>query len=71
METIRAFSQAELEKICAILADTGGGLTGSEIGSLLVRLNVDDSTPEITKRHRLFNALGPLQTLTGSGNLIG
>lgn len=66
MVSIRAFSQAELEKICAILADTG-----SEIGSLLARLNVDDPTPNITKRHRLFNALASLQSRAGTGKLIG
>lgn len=47
----------QLEAICQVLADTGDGLTGTEIGRILSQLGFDDTDPTITKRHRLFNAL--------------
>ena len=50
------FSQSELEAIAGALADTSEGLTGSEIGHLLVTCKMPDPTPEMTKRHRLYNA---------------
>ncbi|MFQ5874757.1 MAG: TIGR02391 family protein, partial [Dehalococcoidia bacterium] len=71
MPAIREFSQAEMEQVCAILADTGSGLTGSEIGRLLAQLKIHDPTPTVTKRHRLFNALAARQTQTRSGNVVG
>jgi uncharacterized protein (TIGR02391 family) len=52
------------------LADTSGGLTGTEIGGLLQTLGIDDSSPGITKRHRLFAALGGRQRRDRCANLI-
>ena len=71
MPVIPEFSQAELERVSAVLADTGGGLTGSEIGRLLALLDIPDPSPGITKRHRLFNALAREQTAKRSGNIVG
>lgn len=71
MPAIVQFPQAELESICDILAETNSGLTGSEIGSLLARLNIPDPMPAMTKRHRLFQALSDHQEQTHSGNIIG
>jgi uncharacterized protein (TIGR02391 family) len=38
------------------LGDTADGLTGSEIGHLLATCKMSDPTPDMTKRHRLYNA---------------
>jgi hypothetical protein len=46
-----------LERICDVLADTSTGFTGSEIGKLLMRLSIADPQPQMTKRHRLYEAL--------------
>jgi uncharacterized protein (TIGR02391 family) len=70
MPTIPEFSQAGLESICKVLADTQRGLTGSEIGSILARLDIADPMPEITKRHRLFQALAEHQTRIHSGSIV-
>lgn len=51
------FSQSQVEAIAAALGDTECGLTGSEIGHLLHVCGIPDPTPQITKRHRLHNAL--------------
>jgi uncharacterized protein (TIGR02391 family) len=50
------FTQSQIEAIAAALADTGEGLTGSEIGHLLATCRMSDPTPALTKRHRLHNA---------------
>jgi hypothetical protein len=42
-----------LKALCSVRGDTGGGLTGSEIGALLRQCQTDDVAPGITKRHRL------------------
>lgn len=50
-----------LEALCAVLGDTGGGLTGTEIGALLRQCQIEDVAPGITKRHRLYQALAARQ----------
>jgi uncharacterized protein (TIGR02391 family) len=57
MPAIQQINESHLEAICNILGDTGSGLTGSEIGKLLARCNINDPEPSITKRVRLFAAL--------------
>jgi hypothetical protein len=59
--TIRAamakqFTRSQLQAIADALGDTSEGLTGSEIARLLATCRIADTSPEITKRHRLFNA---------------
>jgi hypothetical protein len=61
---------APRKAICAVLGDTDAGLTGSEIGRLLDRCNIDDPSPEMTKRHRLFEALRARQTKDGCANNV-
>lgn len=46
-----------LEKLCAVMADTSTGLTGSEIGRHLSQCGITDPEPTLTKRHRLYEAL--------------
>src|ERR1700733_3046282 len=52
----RTFTQSETHAIADALGDTNDGLTGSEIAHLLQTCNIKDTHPEITKRHRLYNA---------------
>jgi hypothetical protein len=70
MAAITKFDPVVLERICDVLADTGTGLTGSEIGKLLRRLSIDDPMPAMTKRLRLFDALSRRQQTDHSGNLV-
>jgi uncharacterized protein (TIGR02391 family) len=51
------FTQSQLQAIADALGDTDRGLTGSEIGHLLMSCRMTDTDPGLTKRHRLYNAL--------------
>lgn len=70
MPTIPTFGDSHLEAICAALGDTDIGLTGSEIGELLARSQIEDPFPTITKRKRLFGALRRRQEQDRCGNAI-
>src|SRR5262249_23020028 len=50
------FTQSQLQAIADALGDTSDGLSGSEIGHLLNSCRMDDPSPAMTKRHRLYNA---------------
>jgi uncharacterized protein (TIGR02391 family) len=52
----KTFSQSELEAIAQALADTNDGLTGSEIGHILMSLKMADPARDMTKWKRLHNA---------------
>jgi hypothetical protein len=52
----KMFSPSQLQAIADALGDTVDGLTGSEIAHLLRICRMNDTTPDMTKRHRLFNA---------------
>jgi uncharacterized protein (TIGR02391 family) len=56
-----SIDEAHLEEICKVLADTTTGLTGSEIGALLTRLDIADPNVSATKRVRLYDALSMRQ----------
>ena len=68
MDKIPPFNAQKLEAACKILADTGRGLTGSEIGYLLQDCLISDLSPEMTKWKRLFNALVEAQNKHTVGN---
>lgn len=59
-----------LEALCGVIGDTGGGLTGSEIGTLLRQCQIEDVAPGITKRHRLYEALARRQERDGVANNV-
>jgi uncharacterized protein (TIGR02391 family) len=61
---------AELESVCRVLADTTGGLTGTEIGNLLSLLGIRDPAAGITKWKRLFAALSEQQQRDRCGNNV-
>lgn len=58
-----------LRRICAVLADTGSGLTGREIAALLREAGITDPG-EMTKRDRLFEALEARQARDGVSNAV-
>lgn len=51
-----AWSYSTLKEVAGVLADTSDGLTGKEIGDLLLRLGMPDPLPTATKRDRLTEA---------------
>ncbi|YCI06606.1 TIGR02391 family protein (plasmid) [Ensifer sp. D2-11] len=53
---MKTFTQSQLQAIADALRDTEHGLTGSEIAHLLATVKIIDTTPQMTKRHRLYNA---------------
>jgi uncharacterized protein (TIGR02391 family) len=57
----KLFTQAQLQAIADALGDTSEGLTGSEIAHLLATCSIQDTSPEITKRYRLYNAFAAHQ----------
>lgn len=64
-----SFTQVQLTAICDALGHTDQGLTGSEIAHLLATCHIADTHPDLTKRHRVFNALANDQN--GRGNRTG
>ncbi len=67
---VEAFPDNILRRICDILADTGSGLSGTEMSMLFQTLGTSDPTPDITKRHRLYNALSARQAQDRCGNHV-
>ena len=57
----KMFNQSQLQAIADALGDTTDGLTGSEIAHLLLTCRIADTTPDATKRHRLYNAFANSQ----------
>src|SRR5262245_55294580 len=70
MAVIPKFEDQILQKICDIIGNTSSGLTGSEIGKFLQACGIDDVSPSITKRDRLFEALLKRQSRDGCGNNV-
>lgn len=69
-DPIPPFSADVLQGIADVLGATDGGLTGSEMARLLKQARILDVNPEITKRHRLFNALANRQEGDEVGNCV-
>jgi uncharacterized protein (TIGR02391 family) len=70
MAPIPKLQETRLQAICAVIGDTAEGLTGTQIGQLLDRCGIDDPSPGITKRDRLFDALRAKQERDGCANSI-
>lgn len=64
------FTQEQLQSISNVLGDTEKGLTGSEIGHILQQCQLDDPSPTIIKRHRIFNVLAESQNKLQDGKYI-
>lgn len=65
-----SWSYPVLKAIADVLADTSVGLTGREIGDLLIRLNMEDPLPTATKRDRLAEAFVARQNKDRSSKRI-
>jgi uncharacterized protein (TIGR02391 family) len=70
MAAIPKIDETKLEAICAVIGDTAAGLTGSEIGRVLTRCNIQDPSSGMAKRHRLFEALRARQANDGCANNV-
>lgn len=70
MPPIPKFPANNLQRICDVLADTGAGLTGSEIGRYLEQVGISDIDQKNTKRYRLNSALSAKQDKDGCGNYV-
>lgn len=70
MATNPSLPPAELESVCRVLADTDGGLTGTEIGMLLAQLGIFDPASGLTKWKRLLVALAAQQQRDCCGNKV-
>ena len=68
MEKIIPFKPQKIEAVCRVIADTERGLTGSEIGYLIVDCKMKDVDPSNTKWKRLFNSLVDSQNRHKVGN---
>jgi uncharacterized protein (TIGR02391 family) len=68
MTRIPPFSSQHLEAACRVLADTERGLSGTQIERLLQEIDVVDTSPDMAKWKRLFNALASVQNQHQVGN---
>jgi uncharacterized protein (TIGR02391 family) len=60
-----AFKQSVMTAIADALGHTDEGLTGTEISHLLETCRIKDVDPDLTKRHRLYNAFAHDQNTRG------
>lgn len=70
MAHLPCFASAELEAACKVLGETTNGLSGNEIGHLLLTIGVDDPDRNATKWKRLYNALAAKQNQVNAGNFV-
>lgn len=61
MALFPSIEEVHLQQLCCVLAATTGGVSGSEIGSLLAQLGIPDVPMAPNKRERLFIALANRQ----------
>jgi uncharacterized protein (TIGR02391 family) len=70
MAAIPSIREPILQALCDVLGATDTGLSGSEIGRYLGECGVADPIPNMTKRHRLFQALKERQAQDGCANNV-
>lgn len=70
--TIRrpVFEASVIEAICRTIADTNDGLTGAEIGGILIQCSIKDIDPQNTKWKRLYHAFVEWQNANQCSNHI-
>jgi len=69
-QLVPPFMPQTLEGIARVLGDTNDGLTGPEIGRLLMDCQIPDPSPDMTKWKRLFNAFVEFQNEHQAGNHV-
>lgn len=67
---VKAFDSSSLEALARELAETVGGLTGSELTRTLAEARIPDVDPQNTKWKRLFNAFVDFENEHGVGNHV-
>ncbi len=69
MAPLPPFDEAIVDGLAAVIGDTSSGFTGGQIGALLERSGIPDPG-EMTKRHRVSQALHDEQGRTRVGNCV-
>lgn len=69
MTALSPFDEAVIDGVAAVIGETNTGFSGSDIASFLQRSGIPDPG-EITKRHRVSQALHAEQTRTNAGNCL-
>ena len=69
MAPLPPFDEAIVDGLAAVIGDTSSGFTGGQIGTLLERSGIPDPG-EMTKRHRVSQALHDEQGRTRVGNCV-
>ncbi|WP_312822727.1 hypothetical protein [Epilithonimonas sp.] len=64
------FTPPVLESLCKTIGDTVDGLTGTEIGQILINSNIEDIDPYATKWKRLYAAFANWQNMNQCSNHI-
>ncbi len=59
-----------LEGICRVVADTEKGLSGTELGKVILDAKMKDVNPEMTKWKRLYNSCADIQNRLGCSNNV-
>ncbi len=70
MASYPKLSNEILANLCAVVGDTSGGLTGSQIAKYFAAAGINDPLSGITKRDRLFEALRAKQDEDNCSNNI-
>ena len=60
----------QLESICRAIGEAENGLTGAEIGQILLDSHIEDTDPQLTKWKRLYNAFVKWQNKSQCSNNI-
>lgn len=66
----KSIDSGTLEGIARIIADTGQGLTGTELSKFIPESGLTDVDPSITKWKRLYNSFVEYQNRTQNSNCI-
>ena len=67
---VATFTDEQLRHLCDVFGDQATGLTGSEIGTLLLRLDLADLGPGATRRARILEALRRRQERDQGGLIV-
>lgn len=69
-ESIKPFTDGQLQSISKAIGNTEIGLTGNEIGHVLVNMKLRDTDSNATKWKRIYNALADYQNNKKTGDIV-